>query len=269
LASDAESHPLIALEALAAGKVLIGPRVVGLADMIDNGKNGVLYPRGDVGALADLLVRYAGDDAARTELERSVVAYRRRALRHSRSRRRALARLATARAAMIERISILLPCAAQKREYLEEALASVTNQTTSAWELLIGLDPAPPLWLRDLLVKHVDGERVRCVIAEKPSFAAVLNALMRSATTPFVAILLSDDRYTLDAVETLLRYRSRYPRADFFHSSRRYIDAGGAVSSAGSCRAVDRSRWRTSSAKDRRSSISCAGAATPVSRWAA
>jgi glycosyltransferase involved in cell wall biosynthesis len=130
---------------------------------------------------------------------------------------------------MIERISILLPCAAQKREYLEDALASVTNQTTSAWELLIGLDPAPPLWIRDLLVKHVDGERIRCVIAEKPTFAAVLNALMRSATTPFVAILLSDDRYTLDAVETLLRYRSRYPRADFFHSSRRYIDAGGAV----------------------------------------
>jgi len=46
---------------------------VGLADMIDNGRNGVLYPRGDVGVLADLLVRYAGDDAARTALERSVV----------------------------------------------------------------------------------------------------------------------------------------------------------------------------------------------------
>jgi glycogen(starch) synthase len=72
LASDAESHPLIALEALAAGKVMIGPRVVGLADMIEHGKNGALYPRGDVGALADLLVRYAGDPAARADLEKTI-----------------------------------------------------------------------------------------------------------------------------------------------------------------------------------------------------
>jgi hypothetical protein len=126
-----------------------------------------------------------------------------------------------------ERISILLPCAAQKREFLQDALASVLNQTSSAWELLIGLDPAPRLWIRDFLLGYVDGERVRCVIAEKPNFAAVLNALMTSATGEFVAILLSDDRYAPEAVETLLRYRRKYPRADFFHSSRRDIDANG------------------------------------------
>jgi glycosyltransferase involved in cell wall biosynthesis len=72
LASQAESHPLAAIEALAAGKVMIGPRVIGLADMIHDGVDGVLYPAGDADALAHAMVRYAAEPAARAQLERNV-----------------------------------------------------------------------------------------------------------------------------------------------------------------------------------------------------
>ena len=47
---------------------------------------------------------------------------------------------------------------------------------------------------------------------------------MREANTPFVAILLSDDMWAPNAVEILTSYITRYPRHDFFHSSRVIVD---------------------------------------------
>jgi glycosyltransferase involved in cell wall biosynthesis len=72
LASDVESHPIVAIEAMAAGKIVIGPRLKGMTEIIEEGANGALYPRGDAGALAALLTRYAGDAGARSALEARV-----------------------------------------------------------------------------------------------------------------------------------------------------------------------------------------------------
>jgi glycosyltransferase involved in cell wall biosynthesis len=72
LASETESHPIAAIEALAAGKVMIAPGVVGLAEMIEDGRTGVLYPPGDVDALAELVVRYAESTPTRAEIERRI-----------------------------------------------------------------------------------------------------------------------------------------------------------------------------------------------------
>jgi glycosyltransferase involved in cell wall biosynthesis len=72
LASDAESHPIVAVEAFAAGKAVIGPRVAGLTDIIDDGRNGALFEPGDEDALSALMVRYVRDADARAALERGV-----------------------------------------------------------------------------------------------------------------------------------------------------------------------------------------------------
>jgi len=125
-----------------------------------------------------------------------------------------------------ESITVLLPCGVQKREYLLEAVGSIRGQTSPRWHLLVGLDPSPPPGVDEWLAA-VDDPRVRRLTADRPGFAPVLNALLRAATTPFVAILLSDDRWAPHAVETLLRHRVRDPAVDFFHSARRYIDAAG------------------------------------------
>jgi glycosyltransferase involved in cell wall biosynthesis len=70
LASPAESHPLSVIEACIAGKAVVGPRVAGLEDMIEDGVNGALFPPGDAGAFAELMVAYAGDADLRTAIER-------------------------------------------------------------------------------------------------------------------------------------------------------------------------------------------------------
>ncbi|MFZ4759612.1 MAG: glycosyltransferase, partial [Burkholderiaceae bacterium] len=50
-----ENAPLSVLEALAAGKPLIGSRIGGIPELVDEGRSGWLFPAGDADALADLL----------------------------------------------------------------------------------------------------------------------------------------------------------------------------------------------------------------------
>jgi glycosyltransferase involved in cell wall biosynthesis len=72
LASHAESHPIVVLEAFGAGKAAIAPRVAGMQEMIEDGINGAFFPPGDAAAFAELMVRYATDHHARATIERNI-----------------------------------------------------------------------------------------------------------------------------------------------------------------------------------------------------
>jgi glycosyltransferase involved in cell wall biosynthesis len=52
-----ENAPLSVLEALAAAKPLIGSRIGGIPELVDEGRSGWLFPAGDVDALAALLTK--------------------------------------------------------------------------------------------------------------------------------------------------------------------------------------------------------------------
>jgi glycosyltransferase involved in cell wall biosynthesis len=65
LASRAEGLGVAALEAMAAGRPVIGTRVGGLAEVIDDGRTGVLVPPEDPQALADALATLCADAARR------------------------------------------------------------------------------------------------------------------------------------------------------------------------------------------------------------
>ena len=123
-------------------------------------------------------------------------------------------------------ITILLPVRDQRREFLEDAVRSVLNQTSADWRLAVGLDRSSPEWIEDWLSSLAD-RRISVLICPKPGFAAALNALMEAAETRFVCILLSDDRLEPQAVETVSRYRRAFPSVDFFHSSRRDMNGDG------------------------------------------
>ena len=60
--------PNVALEAMAAGKPLVGSNVGGLPELVREGVNGLLVPEKDAGALADALVALARDAELRTRL---------------------------------------------------------------------------------------------------------------------------------------------------------------------------------------------------------
>jgi glycosyltransferase involved in cell wall biosynthesis len=82
--SQIEGMPLAVLEAWAAGVPVIGSRVKGLRDLIDDGRTGILSPFGDHAALAAALCRLLSDpglarqlsEAARHRVESSFTASR-------------------------------------------------------------------------------------------------------------------------------------------------------------------------------------------------
>jgi glycosyltransferase involved in cell wall biosynthesis len=60
-----ENAPLALLEAYAAGRPVIGARIAGIPELIREDETGMLYPAGDVGALAAALERFVALPDAR------------------------------------------------------------------------------------------------------------------------------------------------------------------------------------------------------------
>lgn len=63
-----ESFGLVAIESMACGTPVVASRAGGLAYTVEEGRNGLLVPYGDVPALAAALGRALGDDTLRREL---------------------------------------------------------------------------------------------------------------------------------------------------------------------------------------------------------
>jgi glycosyltransferase involved in cell wall biosynthesis len=68
LPSRSEGTPRVVLEALCRGRAVIGSRVGGLPDVVEDGQNGILVEPGDVPAIADALVRVLSDRARAARL---------------------------------------------------------------------------------------------------------------------------------------------------------------------------------------------------------
>lgn len=65
-----ENLPYTVMEAFASSKAVVASRIGGIPEMVDDGVNGLLFPAGDSGALADRLRRMLGDRPAREEMGR-------------------------------------------------------------------------------------------------------------------------------------------------------------------------------------------------------
>jgi glycosyltransferase involved in cell wall biosynthesis len=74
-----EGTPVVCLEAMAAGRVVIASRVGGLAEAIVDGENGLLFEQGDHRTLKDKLLLVLSDDSLRRSIaenaRRSAAAY--------------------------------------------------------------------------------------------------------------------------------------------------------------------------------------------------
>ncbi len=74
-----EPFGLVALEAMSCGRPVVAARTGGLAEIVDDGRTGILVPAGDHLRFAQALVRLLTDDQAR---EKASLAAREEALRH-------------------------------------------------------------------------------------------------------------------------------------------------------------------------------------------
>jgi glycosyltransferase involved in cell wall biosynthesis len=68
LPSHREGLPMVVLEANAAGKPVIGASATGIVNIVVDGENGLLFPVGDVPALAEALARLITDKALARKL---------------------------------------------------------------------------------------------------------------------------------------------------------------------------------------------------------
>jgi glycosyltransferase involved in cell wall biosynthesis len=68
LSSSWENFPHTVVEALAVGTPVLATRIGGVAEVVEDERNGLLVPAGDADALAAAVRRYFDDDALREAL---------------------------------------------------------------------------------------------------------------------------------------------------------------------------------------------------------
>jgi GT2 family glycosyltransferase len=120
-----------------------------------------------------------------------------------------------------------MPVKAYHERYLRAAVGSMVGQTSRDWRLLVVTEPGERSRLEDALGESLADPRVELVLNEGRKLAGAFNTGMRRAETEYVAILLGDDLWAPEAVETLTRHMTDAPATDFFHSARRVVDEEG------------------------------------------
>jgi glycosyltransferase involved in cell wall biosynthesis len=121
-------------------------------------------------------------------------------------------------------ITVIMPLKYYQPEFLRKSIRSVIEQSCSDWKLLIVVESTDVTTFRTLLETHLKDSRVEVIANQGSKFPGAINTGMKCAQTDFVAILLADDMWASNAIETLSRYIASYPDIEFFHSSRIVID---------------------------------------------
>jgi glycosyltransferase involved in cell wall biosynthesis len=72
---DREGKPVAVMEAMASGLPVVATRHSGIAELIDHGVTGFLVDEHDIEAMAEAMIRLAGDDALVRDLGRAASAH--------------------------------------------------------------------------------------------------------------------------------------------------------------------------------------------------
>ena len=120
--------------------------------------------------------------------------------------------------------SVLLPVHAPPREWLEQAVQSVLNQTYPHWELCV-CDDASECWVREYFHKVMEDQaRVRFVYsAEHLGISGTLNRARSLATGDYYAFLDQDDLLSPFALHHIAESLQEGP-ADLLYTDEDFID---------------------------------------------
>jgi glycosyltransferase involved in cell wall biosynthesis len=124
-------------------------------------------------------------------------------------------------------VTALVPVHDYSVEFLDAAFGSLLEQSSTTWRALVIVEPERRSEIEGVLEAHLADPRIHIVQNEGRKLAGAFNTAMRRADTDIVAILLADDMWAPDAVAVLEREIIARPEVDFFHSSRRVVDADG------------------------------------------
>lgn len=99
------------------------------------------------------------------------------------------------------------------------------SQTSPHWRLIMLTHPTTPPHVSAMAVSFGDARIT--VTSVDGGFGRALNEGLRLAASPWLTLLLSDDRLDRRAIEVFRAKVEAAPEIDFFHSARRFIDAAG------------------------------------------
>ncbi|MGD9559413.1 MAG: glycosyltransferase family 2 protein [Oscillospiraceae bacterium] len=97
------------------------------------------------------------------------------------------------------KISVCVPAYNTTRQFFDELLASVVNQSYANWELCIVNASDDAAVIRELLTRYAD-ERIRCEDAENEGISANSNRAARMATGEYLVFLDHDDLLSPNAL---------------------------------------------------------------------
>src|SRR5215475_13786765 len=121
-------------------------------------------------------------------------------------------------------ITVIMPLKYYHPEFLKKSVQSITRQSCPDWKLTVVVEPTDLAKFRELFERDFAVPRIHVIANQGFRFPGAINTGMKHAGTDFVAILLADDMWANNAIETLNRYIIEYPEIDFVHSSRIVID---------------------------------------------
>ena len=129
----------------------------------------------------------------------------------------------------LPKISVVMPVYNTPVEFLELAIASVTNQVYPHWELCIADDCSTNPAIRELLQKYkAKDNRIRVIFREQNgNISAATNSAASLATGEYLVFLDHDDELTCDALGEVALYLAQHPETDFLYSDDDKIDING------------------------------------------
>lgn len=223
LPSRWDNWPNTCLEAMAAGRIVIGGDNSGMAEMIDHGNNGFLVKSAD----ADDLERVIREDlhaalprladigraaAARSRELCNPAAYV-RAIEHMVWQHRGHGRWPL-RAKPGGRVSIIVPYYSEDRELLGAAVQSAIEQTHDDLEILIVNDGSPRPDAEQILANIAERDpRIQLLHKANGGVATARNHALEHATGDFVLCLDADNLLRPDYAATGVDVLTRAPDA--------------------------------------------------------
>ncbi|MGH3264642.1 MAG: glycosyltransferase family 2 protein, partial [Trebonia sp.] len=131
----------------------------------------------------------------------------------------------------IQLLSVLTPVHDPPPHMLEEAIASVRNQTYPNWELCLVDDGSTDPQITDVLQRHADLDpRINLTRHDTPrGISEATNAALAKATGDYIALLDHDDTLSHDALQHVAQRIAAEPDLDMLYSDEDVVDGHGLV----------------------------------------
>ena len=126
-------------------------------------------------------------------------------------------------------ISVVIPVYNAPKNFLDECINSILNQTYQNFEICLADDASPKPYVKELLQKYeLRDKRIKVIYREKNgNISAATNSAISIAKGEFIALVDNDDTLTPNALYENVYALNKNPELDFLYSDEDKLDLEG------------------------------------------